>query len=208
MFFVVEGNRAVLIDRDGTLLVDRGYMHDPSDIRFLPGALDGLRKLMSGGYLLVLITNQSGIGRGYFTVKQLATFHSEMAARMERKGVRLDGIYFCPHHPRAGCGCRKPGTKLFIQAVRDFAIDPRVSFVMGDRAHDVLAGHFVGIRTILVRRKYFRQELDELVAYGVSPDKVVRDLDEAGDWITSAARGRAHISTEKSVMLPQESSHS
>jgi histidinol-phosphate phosphatase family protein len=173
----------VFLDRDGTLLLDKGYMHRPVDLRFLPRVKECLRKLQSEGFDLVLITNQSGVERGLITPEQLAGFHAAMEARLARAGVTLRGIYVCPHHPDTGCSCRKPGTALHARAIRELGLDPFASFAVGDRAHDVLAGHRIGARTVILRRRYLRRELDELTRSGVRVDHVAAGMPEAVRWI-------------------------
>ena len=183
-----RGGQAVFLDRDGTLLVDRGYMHEVDDLRFLPLVIDGLRSLRRSGYQLVIATNQSGIGRGLFTRSEMDKFHRALLTRLAEADVALEAIYVCPHVPGAGCRCRKPGTALFRRAIRDLSLDPSRSFVVGDRAHDVVAGHRVGCRTVLIRRSYLKRELDELAVYRMQPDHIARNLLEASGWIVRMAR--------------------
>ncbi len=187
---MVDLRRAVFLDRDGTLLRDKGYMHRTSDLRFLPHVKEGLKQLQDGGFDLVLITNQSGIERGIFTVAEMDAFHVAMAARLARAGVTLRGIYACPHHPDVGCACRKPGTALYERAIRELGLDAAASFMVGDRAHDVLSAHRVGARTILLKTGYLRRELDELTRARVRPDFIATGIPAAARWILKAP-GRA-----------------
>ncbi len=183
---MAEGRRAVFLDRDGTLLVDRGYMYRTEDLRFLPGVRDSLRRLRDRGLGLVLITNQSGIARGFFTRDEMDAFHRALEARLAASGVMLRGIYVCPHLPEAGCACRKPGTLLYETAVQDLHLNPAASFAVGDRAHDVIAAHRLGIRTVLLRRRYLARELAELAPLGIRPDHVAADFAAAARWILRA----------------------
>ncbi len=183
---MAERRRAVFLDRDGTLLVDRGYTHRPSDMRFLRHVKGGLKALQAGGFDLVLITNQSGVDRGFFTSAQMEEFHRTLAARLAKSEVSLRGVYVCPHHPDAGCPCRKPGTALFEQAVRDLGLDPSASFAVGDRAHDAIAGRKVGCRTVLLRKSYLKRELGELERAGIDPDFIAADFLDAARWILRA----------------------
>ncbi len=183
---MAEGRRAVFLDRDGTLLVDRGYMHRPEDLRFLPGVQEGLRRLQARGLALILITNQSGIARGFFTADQMDAFHRVLEVRLAMVGVTLRGIYACPHLPEAGCACRKPGTLLYETAISDLHVNPARSFAVGDRAHDIIAAHRVGAKTVLLRRRYLPRELAELKPLGVRPDYLAADFTAATRWILRA----------------------
>lgn len=142
---------AVFLDRDGTLIEEVNYLRRIDQIRVLPGVPDALRRLREAGFALVLVTNQSGVARGYFTEEDLRAIHAELQTRLPR----LDGIYWCPHHPEHGerveCACRKPGTELFERAVRDLDLDPARSWAVGDKAGDLEGAMRLGCRGILVR---------------------------------------------------------
>lgn len=183
---MARGRRAVFLDRDGTLLVDRGYMHRPEDIRFLPGVREGLQRLQSRRLDLILITNQSGIARGFFTVDEMHAFHRALEVKLASAEVAFRSIYVCPHLPEAGCACRKPGTLLYETAIQELHLNPRRSFAVGDRAHDVLAAHRMGARTVLLRRRYLARELAELAPLGVRPDYLAADFRAAVRWILRA----------------------
>ncbi len=136
-------NKAVFLDRDGTIIVDKGYSFLPESIQFLDGAIAGLKLLKKHGFLLIVISNQSGIARGYFTETQLQVFNNAMCEQLERFGVQIDAIYCCPHHPQGNitkysieCNCRKPKIGLFKTAVQDFDIDLSKSYAIGDRLTD------------------------------------------------------------------------
>lgn len=139
---------AAFLDRDGTILVDKGYMHDTAEIEFIDGAIDGLRVLKELGYLLVVITNQSGIARGYFTEDDYRRFSSEFSRRLRDAGVVLDAIYHCPH--LSGCHCRKPETGLFYQAADELGIDFAASVAIGDRERDLSICDKEAVRGILL----------------------------------------------------------
>jgi histidinol-phosphate phosphatase family protein len=167
------GRRFVVLDRDGTLIVERGYLADPNGVELLPATADGLRLLRSLGLGLVVVTNQSGIGRGYFDEACLARIHGRMLALLAAEGLTLDGLYVCPHLPDAGCDCRKPRPGLLEQAARDLGFCARESIVVGDKACDIDLGQSVGATTILVRTGYGAQEE---AAGDAHPDHVVEDL--------------------------------
>ncbi len=140
---------AVFFDRDGTLVVDRGYMSAPEQVELWEGAATALQQLHSAGYLLVVITNQSGIGRGLVTEAEAELVAERFRALLAEKGVLLDGVYFCPHAPQANCLCRKPHPTLLRQAATDLGIDLEHSFMVGDKITDCEAGKAAGCRSIL-----------------------------------------------------------
>lgn len=153
------GNKAVFLDRDGTLNIDYGYVHRITDFQFIDGVGKALKQLQDKGYLLVLVTNQSGIARGYFSEAQFHRLTEWMDWSLDEDyGVVLDGIYYCPHHPegqgeyREECDCRKPKAGMFIQAMSDLNIDPAQSYMVGDKLEDLLAAEAAGVKTkVLVR---------------------------------------------------------
>lgn len=173
----------VLLDRDGTLIEERGYLSDPEGVILIPGAAAALRSLREIGCGLALMTNQAGVGRGLFDLQTLNQIHARMVSLLETEGVALDGIYVCTHHPDEGCPCRKPRLGLMEQAVREFGFDPRASFVIGDKAIDIEFGKNAGAATILVRTGYGR----EVEAAGTTAaDYVVDDLAAAAVVIRAA----------------------
>ena len=144
------GNRAVFLDRDGTIARDVPYCGSPGDFECLPTVPEAIKRLKDNGFKVVVITNQSGIARGYFTEETLAQIHGKMKQELAEYGAWVDGIYYCPHHPDDGCECRKPKTALFLQAAKELHIDLSHSFVVGDMQMDVDAGKALGCKTILV----------------------------------------------------------
>jgi D-glycero-D-manno-heptose 1,7-bisphosphate phosphatase len=168
--------RFVVLDRDGTIIVEREYLSDPRGVELLPGAVAGLRHLRSLGLRLVVVTNQSGVGRGYFDEAQLERINARMLDLLATEGVHLDGLYYCPHMPEDRCTCRKPQPGLLLRAAEDFEFDPPTSFVVGDKVADIELGRRVGATTLLVRTGYGVQvESDR----SVSADHVVDDLEAA-----------------------------
>ena len=141
---------AVFIDRDGTLIDDIGYLADPDGLSFYPGIPEALRRLQDEGYLIVVVTNQSGIGRGYFSEETALAVNHAMLRLLREKGVQVAAIYFCPHHPDDGCSCRKPGQLMIHRALKDLDIDSSISWIVGDIDKDIWAGINAGIRPILV----------------------------------------------------------
>jgi histidinol-phosphate phosphatase family protein len=143
-------NKAVFIDRDGTINRDVPYCSRPEDFELLPGVAEGIKLLNERGFNVVVVTNQSGIARGYFTEGMLASIHDKMRKELAKHGARVDAIYYCPHHPDDNCDCRKPKPKMILQAAIDLDIDLRQSYVIGDSEMDVelarQAGCKAGIR--------------------------------------------------------------
>lgn len=137
------------MDRDGTINRDFGYVYEKGKLEFLPGALEALGRIRKAGFKLIIVTNQSGIGRGYFTLEQYYEFERFMAERMACGGAEVDGVYFCPHSPHEQCGCRKPKTGMYEQAARDFGIEWEKSYVIGDKERDLAVCRSRDIRGIL-----------------------------------------------------------
>jgi D-glycero-D-manno-heptose 1,7-bisphosphate phosphatase len=176
----MTSRRFAVLDRDGTIIVERHYLSDPEQVELLPGAARGLRKLSELGLGLVVVTNQSAVGRGYFDEKRLDLIHRRLAELLAAEAVPPMSIYVCPHRPEAGCRCRKPLPGLLQQAARDLGFDAASSFVIGDKACDIELGKQVMATTLLVRTGYGA----ELAQTGsVSPDYVVHDLARAADVI-------------------------
>ena len=176
------GNKAVFIDRDGTINVNVGYLDNPDDFQMYPGVAEGIKLLQENGFKIIIITNQSGIARGYFTVETLKRIHERMLKEFYDKGVTIDAIYYCPHHPDEGCGCRKPNTDLFEKAVKEHNIDITRSYVIGDRMLDIEAGHRMGLKTVLVPEKKEKVE-KEMKKSKIKPDYLCNDFYSGVKWI-------------------------
>lgn len=138
----------LLLDRDDTILDDPGYLSDPNAIRFLPGAVEGLQLFSQAGWSLVVVTNQSGIGRGLFDTDQLQAVHARFLELLERQGVTIEGIFHCPHAPDEGCLCRKPAPGLALQAAGALGLTLADSVVVGDKHSDLALGRAVGARYV------------------------------------------------------------
>jgi D-glycero-D-manno-heptose 1,7-bisphosphate phosphatase len=140
----------VLLDRDGTIVVDRGYLDNAAGLEFLPGAAEGLHLLYTQGYRLAVITNQSGIGRGMFPLERLQEMNARLSTMVREAGAQLDGIYFCPHTPADNCECRKPAPGLIAQAASELNFDPTTAVVIGDKDSDIECGRRAGAATVLI----------------------------------------------------------
>lgn len=176
--------RFALIDRDGTINVERDYLSDPDQLELIPGAAEGLRRLRDLGLGLVVVTNQSGIARGYFSMETLVAIHTRLRALLEAEHITLDGLYTCPHGPDDDCNCRKPLPGMALQAARDLNFVPNQAFVIGDKAADVELGQALGATSILVRTGYGRQHEAKC-----QPQHVAEDLKAAAEWIALQIKG-------------------
>jgi len=155
------GRPAVFLDRDGTIVVERYYLADPAGVELVPGAGAALRSLAEAGYALVVVTNQSGIARGLYGEQDFRAVQRRIEEALEREGVRLDGVYHCPHHPdyTGPCECRKPAAGLYRRAARDLGLDLSRSVCIGDRLKDVLPARELGCAAaILVRTGYGEEQ--------------------------------------------------
>lgn len=180
---------AVFLDRDGTLIEERGYVDRLDLLSLFPYTADALRLLNRAGFLTVVITNQSAIGRGIIDEAFLAKVHTVLDLRLSHGKAKIDAYYCCPHHPDAEvvayrqiCRCRKPGPGLIEQACRELHIDPARSVMVGDRWIDVRAGREAGVKTVLVRTGHGGHEADAPPP-GVTADAILNNLMEAAGWI-------------------------
>lgn len=176
-------NRAVFLDKDGTLVENVPYNVNPNLLEFTPNAIAGLQLLAQSGYLLIVISNQSGVARGYFSETMLVPMIQQLQELLKQAGIKLSGFYYCPHHPQGivapyaiECDCRKPQPGMFYQAALEHAIDLNQSWFIGDILHDVAAGRSAGCRTILLDNG---NETEWELSLPRLPHHVVTDLSEA-----------------------------
>ena len=150
-------NKAIFLDRDGTINVEKNYLYKIEDFEFLPGVIEALKMLQDAGFLLIVITNQSGIGRGYYTENDFKKLNDWMVLTLKDQGVTINAVYFCPHLPdaklkkyRMDCECRKPKLGMYEQAIKDFDVDVSQSYAIGDKIRDLSICHTTGCRGFLV----------------------------------------------------------
>ncbi|NLX18412.1 MAG: D-glycero-beta-D-manno-heptose 1,7-bisphosphate 7-phosphatase [Desulfobulbus sp.] len=197
------GRPAVFLDRDGTINEQMGYINHLSRFHLLPGVGHAIRQLNEFGLPVIVVTNQSGVARGYFPESLLEAVHAKMARLLEEEGAHVDGLYVCPHHPEAreeryriNCTCRKPKTGLLEQAAQELKLDLQKSYVVGDRWSDIRCGRAAQARTVLVLTGYGLGEFCYVAQEeGVQPDHVADDLIGAVQWI---------IAREKVLNHPRE----
>ena len=184
-------NRAVFLDRDGTVNEEVGYVRDLDQLRLITGAGAAIKRLNDAGLKVVLVTNQSGVARGYFPESLVHEAHERLEQMLGKEGARIDAVYYCPHHPTAGnaqytmtCACRKPGTGLIDQAAEDLGLDVKRSYVVGDKWSDVELGQRAGARSILVRSGFAPDDPGNKRPLHINdPDFTAHTLTEAADWI-------------------------
>ena len=181
--------RAVFLDRDGTIIEEVGYLDRAERVELYPWSIDAIRAFNRAGLAVVLVSNQSGIARGFFTEAVVDEVHRHMATILAEGGAHIDAYYYCPHHPDGkvagyarACDCRKPGRGLVDRAVREFGVDPASSFVVGDRWFDVGLARRVGAEAVLVRTGYGMSE-EHHPPDGLTADAVVDNLIAAATWI-------------------------
>lgn len=153
--------KTVFLDRDGTINVEKNYLYKPEDFQFIENAPEAIVLLKKHGYRVIVVTNQAGVARGYYTEADVKRLHAYINEQLQKWNTQIDAFYYCPHHPTAGigkykrdCNCRKPKTGMFEQACRDFEVDRENSWMIGDNKGDIEAGRNFGLRTILVRTGY------------------------------------------------------
>jgi D-glycero-D-manno-heptose 1,7-bisphosphate phosphatase len=173
-------NRAVFLDRDGTLIVEKNYLSDPNDVELITGAVEALKLLEAAGFTLILVTNQSAIGRGMFDEARLGEIHQRLEQILAADNLKLDGIYYCPHHPDDGCKCRKPATRMVSRAERELGVVSGKSFMIGDNLSDIALARNIGATSLLVRTGYGTILEQERVA---DADYVVDDILAAAQQI-------------------------
>ncbi len=178
-----QTHRAVFLDRDGVLMEDNNYVGQLERVQIIPAAFEALRRLQQAGFALFVVTNQSGIGRGYFTRDHVEIVHNHLNKQFAAHGIRIDRYYVCPHHPDDNCDCRKPSPKSLRDAAKEFHLDLAGCYMIGDRASDIKAGHNAGVKTILVLTGAGKQTHAEAK---VTPDHVAADISAAADWILAS----------------------
>ncbi len=170
----------IILDRDGTIIEDRGYVHKIEDLKFLPNAISGLKKFRNAGCRFIIVTNQAGIARNIFTSDQLDIFQNELLRQLAAEGINIDKIYHCPHHPDISdpCRCRKPKIKLIEEAAGRYGFSAEECIVIGDKDSDIELGLNFGSKTILIKNGQYENL--------VRPHFKARDLNHAFELLKKA----------------------
>ena len=162
-------NKGIFLDRDGTINIEKDYLHRIEDFEFEDGALEALKIFQDLGYKIIVVTNQSGIARGYYSEEDLSLLNDYMIKEAKKEGIEISAVYYCPHHEEKGvgqykikCECRKPNPGMLLKGIEEFKIDPSQSYMVGDRKSDLEAGDRSGIKSILVKTGYGKNNSDQL----------------------------------------------
>lgn len=173
--------KAIFLDRDGTLNDDTMYPHKIEHFELLPGVIEGLKKL-SKEYIFIIITNQSGIGRGIYTEEDFHKFNNHLVSELKKEGIEIKKTYYCPHHPDEDCDCRKPHTKNIKDAAKEFNIDIGDSWTIGDHPPDIKMGLDAGTKTIFMLTGHGKQHIDEIKG-SLKPDYIAENFLQAAEFI-------------------------
>jgi D-glycero-D-manno-heptose 1,7-bisphosphate phosphatase len=179
--------RAVFLDRDGTLNIERHYIHDPAELEIIPGTGPALRRLMDACFALFIVTNQSGIGRGYYTEADMHAVNERLAETLAADGVKFEKIYFAPESPEAESLGRKPSPKFLQNAATEFGIDLAQSYMVGDKTADLQCGWNAGVKKSILVRTGYGAELEQADPTTVALAAIVDDIGAAADWILNDA---------------------
>jgi D-glycero-D-manno-heptose 1,7-bisphosphate phosphatase len=182
---MIEGPKfAVFVDRDGTICFDRHYLSNPDGLELIPTVAEGIKRLNDAGIPVIVVTNQSGVGRGFFDEDQLKAIHERMEDVLAEHGARVNDIYYCPHMPNSGCNCRKPAPGMLLKASDEHGIDLKRSFVIGDRMMDIEMAHAVGAKGILVPEPGNQYRVEkEMEDSEEKPDYSIDTFMNAVEWI-------------------------
>jgi len=178
-------NRAVFLDRDGTINVDKHYLSDPALLQIIPGIGPALRSLIDAGFLLFIVTNQSGIGRGYYTLADMHAVNDRLCAELLKEGVRFEKVYFAPESPEDPSHGRKPSPQFLFDARDEFGLDLAQSYMIGDKLVDVQCGWNAGVRKSILVRTGYGAEIEQKHADALAKAAVFADVPEAAQWILS-----------------------
>jgi D-glycero-D-manno-heptose 1,7-bisphosphate phosphatase len=177
---------AVFLDRDGTINVDRNYLSDPAQLELIPGVGPALRRLIDAGFLLFIVTNQSGIGRGYYTLANMHAVNERLCAELANEGVRFEKIYFAPEAPEEPSRGRKPSPQFLFDARDEFGLDLTQSYMIGDKLIDLECGWNAGVKTSILVRTGYGAEVERKFADGLKDSLITNNLSEAINWILNS----------------------
>jgi D-glycero-D-manno-heptose 1,7-bisphosphate phosphatase len=170
--------KAILLDRDGTLIEDKNYAYKIEDFELLPGVIEGLRQLQRE-FIFFIVTNQSGIGRGYYTIRDFHNFNNHLIRLLEEENIKIQKTYFCPHLREEDCDCRKPNTKFIDEIVKEFNVNIEKSWMMGDHPSDIQFGMNGGCKTVFLTTGHGDKHLDDLKSLNINPTIISDNFLEA-----------------------------
>ena len=185
---LMEENKFILFDRDGVINIEKSYLYKIEDFEYETGVIEGLKKLKKLGYRFLIITNQAGIARRYYTEEDYLKLEKFIMDDLENRGIKIEKTYYCPHHPegkgiyRKECECRKPGVGNFLKAINEFSIDVENSFMVGDRITDLIPAEKLGFKTVIVKTGYGMENIFKLADYGLK-SLVVENVNEFADLL-------------------------
>lgn len=180
-------NKAVFLDRDGTINIEKKYLYKIEDFEFIDGAQNAIKLLNDSGYKVIVITNQAGIARGYYNEGDVENLHLYISEELRKYGAHIDAFYYCPHHPSEGkgiykinCDCRKPKSGLYRRAIEEFNISAQESYVVGDKVSDLIPGIALNMKAILLETGYGKEEKNNIGTYDIL---IKSKIDEAISFI-------------------------
>lgn len=185
---LMEENKFILFDRDGVINIEKSYLHKIQDFEYEMGVIEGLKKLKELGYRFLIITNQAGIARGYYTEDDYLKLEKFIMDDLENKGIKIEKTYYCPHHPEGKgtyskeCECRKPNVGNFLKAINEFDIDVKRSFMIGDRVTDLIPAEKLGFKTVIVKTGYGMENIVKLGDYGLK-SLIVENINEFAELL-------------------------
>lgn len=179
---------AAFLDRDGTIIFDKHYLSSPDQIKLYKNAAESINKLRKAGFKIIVVTNQSGIGRGMFTEKDLEKINKKFIKMLKECGAKVDGLYYCPHIDEDNCDCRKPKTGMALQAAKEHNIDFSRSYTVGDSIRDYMLGHNLGAKGILVLTGHGKKQSEKIKKEKIKPFKVCKNLSHAVNLIIKDAK--------------------
>jgi histidinol-phosphate phosphatase family protein len=170
---------AIFLDRDGTVIFDKNYLSSPEQVKLYSYAADSINKLYAAGFKVIIVTNQSGVARGIFTEEELQKIHERLVSLLKKAGAKIDAIYYCPHIDEDFCSCRKPKPGMVLKAAKDFNIDLKKSYTIGDTVRDYLLGYNTGGKGILVLTGHGKKQQVKIAQEKIKPMAVCKTLKEA-----------------------------
>lgn len=183
-------NKAIFLDRDGTLNYDYGYIKDPEKVKLFPKVGASLRLLKEYSFKLIIVSNQSGVARGYMSISQTNLINKRLQEELNKFDISIDKVYICPHHLEGkikkytiNCSCRKPKPGMLLEAKNKYNLDLSQSFLIGDKISDIGAGFNAGCKTVLVLTGYGKEELERQEQWEYQPDYIAKDLYFAATWV-------------------------